>query len=436
MRRRFGLSFLVAFSMAALLAAAPSTTPVADAAMRGDRDAVRQLLQDGVDVNTAQGDGMTALHWAAQRGDTELAAMLLYAGADAAAVTRIGQYTPLHLAARSGNAGVVKALIEAGADASARTSTSGVTPLHLAAAAGSVEAIDELVAHGADLTVRESQWGQTPLIFAASSNRAAAIKDLLAKGADPSLTTETVDMVKLQELERAASKQRRKVLEQLAGKGADGAMADPSQVQAAIQAGREIMSTGKIPPKDPNEPEDPRERFFRQQGPPSITAMGGLTALHHAARQGYIESAMALLDGGADVNQASAGDHSTALLIAVINGQFDLALKLIERGADPNLEADVNGVAPLWAAINAQWQPRTRYPQPQEIEHQESSYLDVARALLEHGADPNHRIVMHPWYMVYSDCGNANCGLADTAGSTAFWRAAYATDVDAMKLLA
>ena len=59
---------------------------------------MKQLLKDGADVNGAQGDGMSALHWAAERGDAELADMLIYAGANIGAVTRIGQYTPLHLA--------------------------------------------------------------------------------------------------------------------------------------------------------------------------------------------------------------------------------------------------------------------------------------------------------------------------------------------------
>src|SRR5262249_39834939 len=64
-----------------------------------------------------------------------------------------------------------------------------------------------------------------------------------------------------------------------------------------------------------------------------------------------------------------------------------------------------------------------------------ATYIDVMTALLDKGADVNARIRVHPWYMVYTDCGNANCGLSNSAGSTAFWRAAYGTDVDAMKLL-
>ena len=77
---------------------------VADAAMKGDIEAVRALLKDGADVNAAQGDGMTALHWAAEAGDMELVGMLLYAGANPQGVTRLGGYTPLHLASKAGRA--------------------------------------------------------------------------------------------------------------------------------------------------------------------------------------------------------------------------------------------------------------------------------------------------------------------------------------------
>ena len=148
-----------------------------------------------------------------------------------------------------------------------------------------------------------------------------------------------------------------------------------------------------------------------EDGPaPAISAKGGLTALHHAARQGHVPAALALLEGGADVNQKS-GDGHTPLLIAIINGQFDVAMLLVERRANPNVAAENLGVTPLWAAINTQWQPRTRFPQPQEMELQKSTYLDVMKALLEAGADPDARVRVHPWYMVYTGCGNGNCGL-------------------------
>ena len=97
MRSRLSIIVLGAMLLTASVGAA-SNAPVADAAKRGDRDAVRALLKDGADVNAAHGDGMSALHWAAERGDAELASLLLYGGANVAAVTRIGQYTPLHVA--------------------------------------------------------------------------------------------------------------------------------------------------------------------------------------------------------------------------------------------------------------------------------------------------------------------------------------------------
>src|SRR5207253_2692162 len=96
MRRTLIISGAIgALFLSALMHAAPPTGSVADAAMQGNRDAVRALLKDGADVNTALGDGMTALHYAASKHDLEMAKILLYAGANVKATTRIGGYTPL-----------------------------------------------------------------------------------------------------------------------------------------------------------------------------------------------------------------------------------------------------------------------------------------------------------------------------------------------------
>ncbi|MCC7417904.1 MAG: ankyrin repeat domain-containing protein [Acidobacteria bacterium] len=427
MKLRTPLTALAAVcSLTVSLSAAPAPAPVADAVMKGEPDTLKALLKQGADVNAAQPDGMTALHWAADRGDAALADMLLYAGADASAVTRVGHYTPLHIAARNGNAAVGKRLIEAGADVSARTSPGGATPLHLAAEGGSVELIDALVAAGADVNAKEHEWGQTPLIFAASQNRADAIRTLIAHGADPSIASTIVDVPERSALDRAALQLQTR-------------MKDQVPMQAIYQAEREMFVSGKVPEEAVREFRGVAQRNGEEVNP-SVLSKGGLTPLMHAARQGYVESVKALLDGGASIDQADGGDGTTPLLIAIINGQFDTALELIDRGADPshaaiNADGLGNGVFPLWAVINTKWQPKTRFPQPQQMDQQKATYLDVLQALLEKGADVNARTISHPWYLVYNGCGNSNCGLAITDGSTAFWRAAYGVDVEAMKLL-
>ena len=115
--RAYRLAVIASVFGAALALGAARTpadeSPVADAVMRGDSARVRVLIKQGLDVNAAQPDGMTALHWAAQRGDAGGAQMLMYAGARVDAVTRNGNYTPLHLAARNGRTAAVKALLAA-----------------------------------------------------------------------------------------------------------------------------------------------------------------------------------------------------------------------------------------------------------------------------------------------------------------------------------
>src|SRR5262249_19877645 len=202
------------------------------------------------------------------------------------------------------------------------------------------------------------------------------IRALLAHGADPAVTTKTIDVAHELQMDRAASQLQRKILEASVPKGQKPT---PSQVHAAIEAARELYATGKVPPPEPGEgrgggganPADggPAPNSFNpEETHPPVSSKGGLTALLHASRQGYIDSAKALLDGGAKINQVSAGDAVTPLLMAVINGEFDMATFLIERGADVNIAQGSNGVTPLWAAVNAQGPPGTALPQPQALE--------------------------------------------------------------------
>ena len=490
-----------------LLGGGWSDAPVADAAARGDLEAVRRLLREGADVNAPQGDGMTALHWAAERGDADLADVLLYAGARVDAGTRIGHYTPLHLASRRAGATVVEVLLDAGSDPNASTTNSGATPLHLAAATGDPAVVEVLVGAGADVNGREGAWGQTPLIFAAASNRVAAMEVLLEAGADLSLAAWSVDVAERERADAAADRRLNEFLADFKEKEGGGPewQPTPSQVQAAIEASREIQrrwpdvpdptndgrtmanQEGQIEAEEENEGEesgteadaaseagddaaeaeedsgepaesgeadeaseeaegDEDESADDEDGDPRpdeeprpmsyaqmVGAWGGLTPLLHAIRQGHAEATLTLLEAGAGINQVSEGDQTSPLLMASVNGQFDLALTLLERGADPNLASHA-GTTPLFAVLERQWAPRASYAHPTEHLQQNATHLDVLEALLEAGADANARLKAHLWFMEYTFGVLRGSGI-NLQGATPFWRAAYALDVDAMRLL-
>lgn len=482
-RRAAALALAIA-SVVVLSAAGRGTrdAPVADAAMRGDTAQVRQLLRDGADVNAAQGDGMTALHWAARHGDVSLTRMLLYAGARVDAVTRNGNYTPLHLASRNGRAPVVKVLIETGANVNAPTSAGGSTPLHLAAGNGDTETILALLEGGAKVDARDSAWTQTPLMWAAAYDRVDAVKVLLAHGADIAATSKVEDIPEIERAQRAANQARQRRMAALRA-------ADQPQRGGGPAAGREGRGgRGGGPPARENEargdspaPRDSAARAGGGQARPGAAGAeratargggrggargggrededdddtpadttggrinaaarsmsygelvgnkGGLTPLLFAVREGNTRTVLALLEAGADINQVSAGDHTSPLLMATINGHFDLAKMLLERGADPKLASDA-GTTPLYATINVQWAAKSLYPQPTAQLQQKTTHLELMELLLKAGADPNVRLTKHLWYMSY----NFDLLGVNTTGATPFWRAAYGLDVPAMKLL-
>ena len=451
-------------AVTALLHAGVDASRVADAAMTNDAAAVKTLLMRGEDVNAAQGDGMTALHWAVRRGNADLVKMLLAAGANVRATTRLGGYTPLIMAAQTGHAASIEALLAAGADPK-QTTESGVTPLMFASASGQADAVQALLAHGADVNAVEPTRGETALMFAAASQRVDAVRALIAAKADVNAASKVVSL-------KAAppSPEEEAYLAALAA-GAGGTSAAPA-------AGGQRAATPGTPARSGGAGQAGRGgRAFNSQAPATaagapgpdpaaqagaggggggrrggggrgrgatgvggvsrpysyaemINGQGGLTPLLFAARQGDIESAKLLVAAGAKIDQVSGGDNTSPMLMAIINGHFDLAAYLLEQGANPSLASD-NGVTPLYATLNVQWAPRALYPQPRAYLQQKLTYLDMMKTLLDKGVDPNVRLAKKVWYQEY----NFPLSGVDEIGATPFWRAAYASDVDAMKLL-
>ncbi len=451
-RRKLGLASAVLAIGLLTAGILPDDRALLDATKRGDVAAVKAALKGGADVNAAQGDGLTALHLAAQEGNLEITKVLLGAKANVEAKTKIGDYTPLHLATIGARLPVVQALLSAGARPAAVTTTTGVTPLHLAAKALNGEmVVKALLEKGAPVNAREASSGQTALMFAAAYGRAASVKELLAHDADPSITTESVDVLKRIAVDKEAAKRLTEKVAEIRKNAAGGTEREltPVEEQQAIAAQRAFLQskdevakvleaakveTSKRPWWNLQNGVDKSTDSIVVAGPIEATLVGktgGMTALHHAAREGRIDAVKALLDGGANINQISA-DGSTPLVQALLNGRFDLALVLVQRGADVNIATNTDGVGPLFALLQTQWALRfTDHPQPRAQDNQETGYLTVLNALLDKGANPNVRLKTHLWHLEWE----GKFGI-DITGATPFWRASLAQDLDALKALA
>jgi ankyrin repeat protein len=185
-----GLWLAVTLSAATLSAAgagdavAAKGSPLADAVQHSDKSTVLSLLKKQADVNAPQGDGATALHWAAYLEDADIASLLIRAGAKVDAPNSYG-VTPLVLAAENGNAKIITQLLKAGADPNGVV-RAGETPLMLAARTGKVDAVTALLEAGAKINARETWNGQTALMWAAAAGHGPVIKALIDYGVDMS----------------------------------------------------------------------------------------------------------------------------------------------------------------------------------------------------------------------------------------------------------
>jgi ankyrin repeat protein len=452
--RQFVGAALLAAACAAAPVLAATKSPVADAAMNGDATTVQKLLTQKADVNAPQVDGGTALHWAVYRDDLELADLLLRSKANVKAANRVGM-TPLAMAALFGNPAMIDRLLKAGADAK-ELGPNGETTVMFAARNGNPRAVKLLLEAGADVNAREKLRGTTALMWAAEQRHAEAVKVLLASGADPALksagaglprnylanrvNTRTVDLAQARR-KRAADAGRtyeeQLAVEQKEGRelGGQRGLAQaigPDGLPLANQAGRG-RGAGRPPAAPAPAPARPAAAAAAAQSDDDNEVVfaglvgsggGGLTALTFASREGDLESAKALLDAGANVNQTTEYGW-TPLLTAVNNRNYTLAILLLERGADPNL-SNKGGWSPLYLATDNRNIEGGDYPVPKpDLDH-----LEMIKALLDKGAKPNtpvkentltRTIFTMQWF--WED------------GATPFIRAAQSSDTVLMKLL-
>jgi ankyrin repeat protein len=341
-----------------------------EAARRRDLKAVERLIQEGLDVNTPQGDGATALHWAAHWDDLAIADRLIAARANANAAEDSG-VVPLTLACTNGSAAMVARLLAAGANPNGGRES----PVMTAARTGSAEVMKQLLAAGGNPNAKEPARGQTALMWAASEKHSRVVRLLIEHGAD--LQARTAVPVR------------------------------PGERGGVGNLGARMGGAGG----------------------------NGFTPLLFATRVGDLDSVRLLIDAGANVNDTAA-DGVSALHLATLRGYPALARLLLEKGADANAERA--GYTALHWAVGS-WETElivTSITPEREGEWAtvgglKEGRLDLVKALLAHGADPNARIRRAPARVGSSK----NPGLPELEGATAFVVAAIAGATDAMKVL-
>jgi ankyrin repeat protein len=368
-------------------AAGASDVRLAEAAERGDRAAVRVLLEQRVDVNGRGVDGATALHRAVYADRPDIVELLLRAGADASAGDRYG-VTPLYLACVNGNAKVIERLLDAGADPNA-VDPAGETALMAAVRTGVPGAVRVLLDRGARVDARDPEFQQTALMIAVREKHSETVALLVGRGA-------------------AVDAQTRK--------GAVPAFTPPCKGTGCGSEGVGI-NRGGLP-----------DRGRRAE------ARGGMTPLLYAARDGGLDAARLLLAAGANVELAEA-NGIRPLLMAVLNNNLDVARLLLAKGADVNAD-DFWGRSPLWATVEYRNLDMNNRDQdsPKDNGVDRAPVLDFIRALLKAGANVNARTREVPpsrrWLYSLGDVS-----WVDFTGQTPFLRAALAGDNYTMRVL-
>jgi uncharacterized protein len=363
-RLQAALAICALFAVASMASAAGNT--LLDAAERGDRAAVLQLLSKGTSPNTAGPDGTTAIMWASSNGDLELVRALIKAGADVKLKNQFGT-SAITEAAIIGSGPIIDALLKAGADPNTKN-PEGETPLMAVARSGHVDAAKRLIEAGADVNAKEQFGEQTALMWAAAQGQAEMVKLLASKGADVNA---------------------RGVIRQWE---------------------RKVITEPR--PKDMNK--------------------GGFTPLLYAAREGCVECARHLVAAGADPDLEDP-DRVTPLNMALLNLHFEFAAFMIKAGADVD-KWDLYGRSPLYMAADVSTLPTKGNGAMAVIPSEDSvTALDVARLLLEKGANPNLQLKRRPPYRDVPQDRGGDTILAQ--GATPLLRAARAGDAPFVELL-
>ena len=366
-----------------LLASLIAYGNLADAAMHRDMDAVRSMLSKKVDVNAPGNDGTPALHWVVRVDDLETARMLVQAGANVKLADRYG-VTPIYIACTNGNAAMIKLLLDAGADANTVDPT-GETALMTASRVGDVESVRALLDHGAKVDATDPAFKQTALMIAIRENRAGVVRLLVDHGANVNAQTRT---------------------------GETPGWVLPNSVPG-FGHGIGIIRGG-LP-----------ERGSRYYIP------GGLTPLLYATRDGRLDAAKILVDGGADI-ETTDPNGSTPLLMAIGNNQISTAQYLIEKGAKINV-SDWYGRTPIWAAVEVRNMDEDNGSFENGVDRE--PVLELIQLLLEKGANPNVRTKESIPIRRFMLRTTGTLEWVDFTGQTPFLRAAYAGDLTVMRLL-
>lgn len=308
----------------------------------------------------------------------------------------------------------------------------GTTALHWAVRENDLTKATALLKAGANVKA-ENRYGITPLYLASENGDPAMLKLLLKSGADPNAA------VKLQETalmtaSRTGNVEAAKVLLD-AGAKVDAreewhsqtplmwaaAYKHPELMQELIQRGADVNARSKTNQWERQVTAEPRDKWL---------PLGAMTPLMYAAREGCVACVRVLADAKADLN-AQDLHGVTATLMAIINGHYDVAALLVDRGADPNI-ADDTGRAPLFSAIDFNTMPYDNRPSPPDVIHEEVSALALAQKLIAKGAKVNQQLIKQQPYRAKLDRGN---DTMLTTGTTPLLRAAKAADIDGMKLL-